>query len=333
MYNLSSYAQTDTAKWKVEFISINSLSNDYGPAFFKDGLLFCSDRNLGLGIKFVDSRAGMPFSSLYQVDLVSTIQAVNPEVAYRTAGAHQSPDFTSSTSNDSKTLGQYRLQKRPDPLIALSKPLTDVKLAGKIFQSRYNDGPLVYAQLSGDFYITRNSRRKTAEAKGEKAKSRLELVILKNAGGGHFYTQDFPYNSDRFSTMHPAISLDENLLIFASDAPDGYGGTDLYYCIKTGSEWSKPINMGNTINTKGNELFPFIDANGHLYFSSDGHLGNGKLDVFLAKLNRDKVWQVENMPTPINSAADDIGFIITGQTGYLSSNRLGTDDIYRVTVK
>jgi hypothetical protein len=327
-----SNAQADTTQWKLEFISVNSLSNDYGPAFFKDGLIFSSDRDPGFGVKFVDSRNGMPFSSLYLVDLISAIQTLNPEIAYQDLDAIRPPDFRAPSSNDSKTIGHSSLPIKPDPLITASKKLTKVKLAARIFQTRYNDGPLVHAARSGDIYITRNNPQKSS-AKKASAINNLQIKILKYAGAGHYYLQDFPYNSDDFSIMHPAISLEENFLIFASDAPEGYGGTDLYYCTKTTAGWSKPINMGSTINTKGNEQFPFIDANGHLYFSSDGHPGKGRQDIFLAKLDHNQVWHVENMPFPINSPADDTGFIIAGRTGYLGSNRMGTDDIYRVTLK
>ena len=326
-----SRAQDDTTRWKVEFISVNSLSNDYGPAFYKDGLMFSSDRNSGTGVKVVDSGSGMPFSCLYLVDFSSTIQSLNPVIAYRNTNKVRPPDFTEATSNDSKTLGHSRSQSSPDPLIIQSKKFTKVKLAGSIFQTRYNDGPLVHAAQSGDFYITRNSPHKSSSK--VTSVNHLQLKILKRIGPDYYNQQDFPYNSNDFSTMHPAISLKEDLLIFASDAPNGFGGTDLYYCSKTPNGWSRPINMGEAINTAGNEQFPFLDANGHLYFSSDGHPGKGKLDIFLAKLNANKAWHIENMPSPINSTADDFGFIISGQSGYLSSNRMGTDDIYRVILR
>ena len=330
--NVIGHAQAHTAQWKVEFISINSLSNDYGPAFYKDGLIFSSDRNTGFGVKVVDSASRMPFSSVYLVDFVSSIQALNPEIAYQKLEKMRLLDFSAPTSNDSRTLGHSGLQRKPDPLIGESKKFTKVKLAGRIFQTRYHDGPLVHAAQSGDFYITRNNPHQST-SKGVNGKNHLQLKILKYIGADYYNQQDFPYNSDHFSTMHPAISLKEDLLIFASDAPNGYGGTDLYYCSKTTAGWSKPKNMGEVINTKGNEQFPFLDANGHLYFSSDGHPGKGKLDIFLAKFNEHDGWHVENMPYPINSTADDIGFIIAGRSGYLSSNRMGTDDIYRVTLK
>lgn len=143
--------------------------------------------------------------------------------------------------------------------------------------------------------------------------------------------------------MHPAISLNGEVLIFASDPEEGFGGYDLYYSIKikdTKNEWSEPINMGNNINTKGNDVFPFIDRD-TLYFSSDGHVGMGGLDIFRVE-NKAQRWQrPQNLKAPINSGGDDFGFIIDEgglkkegiqQMGYFSSNRMGgkgSDDIYR----
>jgi len=99
-------------------------------------------------------------------------------------------------------------------------------------------------------------------------------------------------------------------------------------------EWSEPINLGDEINTSGNELFPFIHADGSLYFSSDGHVGMGGLDIFKATFDSENnLRSVDNMNSPINSSNDDFGIIFEDneERGYLSSNRIGSkgDDIYR----
>jgi outer membrane protein OmpA-like peptidoglycan-associated protein/tetratricopeptide (TPR) repeat protein len=143
--------------------------------------------------------------------------------------------------------------------------------------------------------------------------------------------------------MHPTISEDGNLLIFASNPEEGFGGYDLYYSIKidgTDTEWSEPINMGNSINTKGNDVFPFMDKD-TLYFSSDGHVGMGGLDIFRVEKKAQRWQRPQNLKAPINSGGDDFGFIIDRegnrqegieQIGYFASNRIGgkgSDDIYR----
>ncbi len=144
--------------------------------------------------------------------------------------------------------------------------------------------------------------------------------------------------------VHPILSEDGKLLIFACNKEEGFGGYDLYYSIKIGSgkdaKWSVPINLGNKINTDGNEVFPFLDKD-TLYFSSDGHIGMGGLDIFRVEKKAHK-WQIpQNLKAPMNSGGDDFGFILdllnplpekVIQQGYFSSNRiggLGSDDIYK----
>jgi len=144
--------------------------------------------------------------------------------------------------------------------------------------------------------------------------------------------------------IHPVLSEDGKMLIFACNKEEGFGGYDLYYSIKVGADdeakWSVPVNLGNKINTDGNEVFPFLDKD-TLYFSSDGHIGMGGLDIFKAEKKAHK-WQTpQNLKAPMNSGGDDFGLILDFlnplpegiiQHGFFSSNRLGgrgSDDIYK----
>jgi peptidoglycan-associated lipoprotein len=139
---------------------------------------------------------------------------------------------------------------------------------------------------------------------------------------------------DSMVAAHPSISADGLTLYFVSDMPGGNGGKDIYKVTRATrqAQWSKPENLGTDINTKGNEEFPFIRDNGTLYFSSDGHIGMGGLDIFKATPQPDGSWVVENMKAPINSNADDFGIIFeTGaEKGIFSSSRnsRGDDDLY-----
>ncbi len=142
------------------------------------------------------------------------------------------------------------------------------------------------------------------------------------------------FDSDDYSVGHPSISEDGQWLFFASDMPGGFGETDLYVVKIAGDgTMSSPLNLGPTINTMGNEVFPFYQ-NGVLYFSSDGHYGMGDLDVYESKFLADGNFTVpKNLGSPVNSNKDDFSFIINkGETyGYFSSNRAGgkgDDDIY-----
>ncbi len=140
--------------------------------------------------------------------------------------------------------------------------------------------------------------------------------------------------SDSLVAAHPSISADELTLYFVSDIEGGFGGKDLWKVTREskGSDWEKPVNMGPEINTQGDEVFPYIHPDGTLYFSSNGHIGMGGLDIFRAALGEDNHWKIENMQYPINSFADDFGIVFEKEMerGFFSSARKGrgNDDIY-----
>ncbi len=140
-----------------------------------------------------------------------------------------------------------------------------------------------------------------------------------------------------YSVGHPALSRNEKVLIFSSDMPGGEGGKDLWMSTydKRAKEWSKPKNLGLQINTPGNEMFPYLSTDGKLYFSSDGHVGMGALDIFEAKSIGENKWgKPKNMGSPINSHKDDYAFVFEKSKtdkGFFTSNReggKGKDDLY-----
>ena len=149
----------------------------------------------------------------------------------------------------------------------------------------------------------------------------------------------FEFNSDEFNIGYPSISDDGKTLYFGSDMPGGYGGYDLYKVKKDPARgsWSEPINLGETINTEFNDAYPFIAGN-ILYFSSFGHPGFGGFDIYYSVIDEDGNYSEPiNMGAPINSSADDFGFIIDEDytRGFFSSNRpggSGEDDIYSFRV-
>ncbi len=130
-----------------------------------------------------------------------------------------------------------------------------------------------------------------------------------------FCTGDFIYT-------HPALSGDGNMMIFASDRDGSSGGLDLFITRKDGDKWSSPENLGKLINTKSNELYPFLDNSNNLYFSSDGHPGYGGYDIFVSKFNGKRWEEPVNLTKLINSPDDDVAFTlnrINGKTGFYSS--------------
>jgi len=133
---------------------------------------------------------------------------------------------------------------------------------------------------------------------------------------------------------HPAINSTGDTLIFASDQPGGYGKTDLYYCIRKAGVWLEPQNLGPNINSKMNELTPFINTNGILYFASNRNQGKGGLDIYLSRmLPTGQYAKPQNLGSPVNSRNDDFGFVLhyNQHIGYFVSNRQNRkrkDDIY-----
>lgn len=146
----------------------------------------------------------------------------------------------------------------------------------------------------------------------------------------------FAYNNEKWSVGDPYLSNDGKTLYFVSDMPGGKGGTDIYYCVKNAAgNWDVPVNLA-AVNTKGNERTPFL-YKGSIYFSSDGGVGMGGLDIYKASPKGNSYGPAQNMTYPLNSPQDDFGFVLTGDsTGYLASNRpggAGSDDIYSFTQK
>lgn len=125
------------------------------------------------------------------------------------------------------------------------------------------------------------------------------------------------------SYAHPAVSPDGNWLYFVSDMPGGIGGLDLWRIRLTNDGLGGAENLGEPINTPGDEMFPTFRPNGELYFSSNGHPGMGGLDLFCAKQDSTGAWKVENLKYPINSAGDDFGMTFEGlhNRGFFSTNR------------
>lgn len=141
---------------------------------------------------------------------------------------------------------------------------------------------------------------------------------------------------DSIVAAHPAFNETETLLYFVSDMEGGYGGKDIWVAEKKGGSFANPVNLGDTINTPGDEMFPYVRDNGELYFASNYRMGMGGFDIFVATKDEDGRWKVENMGSPMNSPADDFGiaFVKGENKGMFTSNRKGSrgDDIYSFLV-
>ena len=163
------------------------------------------------------------------------------------------------------------------------------------------------------------------------------VSIMTSTRSGGEWSEPQPviiFKDSSINIAHPAISPDGQDLYFVSDfATQSLGGKDIFISHKDNGVWSVPENLGQNINTTGNEMFPSVAPDGSLYFASDGHAGFGGLDIYRAKRDSNGIWQVTNMMAPINSPNDDFGitFRSNAASGYFSSNRGNTknlDNIY-----
>ncbi len=202
--------------------------------------------------------------------------------------------------------------------------------------SKYNDGPLCIARDCTTVFFTRNTFEKKNVSSDGSYKLRIyQATIFRNV---LIKPIDLKFNNNNYNCAHPAISADGKILYFSSDMPGGSGGMDLYYSIiGVDSTWGTPINLGERVNTKGNEMFPFITSENLLYFSSDGLEGLGGLDIYETKIKDNKPTKVYNMGKPVNNEHDDFSYYLNNdeKSGFLSSNRKNggmDDDIYTLQV-
>jgi hypothetical protein len=177
--------------------------------------------------------------------------------------------------------------------------------------------------------------------KGNKEKIFIGKLIPNstNPSGLVSELQPLDFCKDNFNYSHPALSADENMMIFASDRDGSLGGMDLFISRKVGDQWSVPENLGNNINTTGNEFYPFLDSDNNLFFSSDRLPGYGGYDIFTCKFNGSGWDNPVNLSTPINSGLDEIAFTINNTDGrsafFTRRQRLGKAEmqLFRVTLK
>jgi outer membrane protein OmpA-like peptidoglycan-associated protein/tetratricopeptide (TPR) repeat protein len=214
--------------------------------------------------------------------------------------------------------------------------ISQLQHAKKSVNSKFHEGPLCFNQDGTTVYFTRNNTslgKMRNDANGVQNLKLYRAQVDKN--GQWLNHQELPFNSESYSTGHPALSADGKTLYFVSDMPGGFGETDIYsVAILDNGTFGKPVNLGKGINTEGKEMFPWLDQDNKLFFSSTGHLGLGGLDVFIAIPSANGQYaDVLNLGRPVNSESDDFAFVmIPGtQKGYFSSNRkggCGDDDIY-----
>ena len=281
----------------ISRLSINSKQSDFSPMYYRDKLVFSSSRQS-------KKSSGTPcfWDACSKVDM-----------------------FFTTVSEKEKKLAEPSLLKGEN-------------------KTGFQDGASCYDISNNLIWFTRylvdpqvdaKDQKKSQSSKNDPLRLNLKLFYVSPSSRDWREGKPFSFNSDHYSVGHPTLSSDGKELYFVSDQPGGYGGTDIYVSYRLADTlWTQPLNLGPEINTPFNEIYPFFHSSGSLFFSSDGHPGFGGMDIFVAR--RHGVWgHVENLGYPINSSADDFGFILDfgGEEGCFASNRKGGEgasDLYQV---
>ena len=288
--------------YQINHVDFNSNLDDFSPAYFGEGLVFASERDKGVAIKRAHCWTGNPFNELFYAKK-------NKEGG---AGGENADPMNECKIETYDTPEKY----------------------SKKLNSKFHDAAVTYNGDQSKIYFTRNNVLNGKTGKDDEGIIRLKIFSAVVTGEEWKDIEGLPFNSDEYSVAHPTLTPGEEKMYFASDMPGGFGGMDLYVTVKEGGSWGPPINLGARINTEGNEIFPYYEKSGKLYFGSDGHVGLGGLDIYyMDDKGNDEFGDIVNMGYPLNTISDDFGIIFDeeGKAGYFTSDReggAGRDDIY-----
>ncbi|MBU2927023.1 cell envelope biogenesis protein OmpA, partial [Winogradskyella psychrotolerans] len=233
--------------------------------------------------------------------------------------------------NDQPFLDIYTITKNSDDTYQ------EAELANSSINTRFHEGLVSFTPDGKTMYFSRESYYEQDFQKDSLSSTKFSQLYLFKAtklGNDWDTVEALALNSENYSVKNPSVSADGKTLYFSSNMPGGFGEYDIYKApINADGTLGDAENLGQKVNTEGQEMFPYISSNNTLYFSSNGHLGLGGLDVFYTKEIDGKMAPVRNVGIPINSNADDFAFSIDEENdeGFVSSNRTGgkgSDDIY-----
>ncbi|MEL6863908.1 MAG: OmpA family protein [Bacteroidota bacterium] len=280
--------------YEVSHMEFNSNMDDMSPAYHDGKIIFASERDKGIAIKRKSTWTGNPFLELYSVE---------------------------ANEIKGEECGNFEYG-RPQKF-------------SKEINTKYHEAAVSFSNDGQQIFFTRNNFLGGKTGKSDEDVIKLKVYTATKSGGDTWDNLDgLPFNSDEYSVAHPTLTTDGSRLFFASDMPGGFGGMDLYVSEQEGGRWGPPINLGPSINSEGNEIFPYYHQTGRLYFASDGQIGLGGLDIYYMEDKGEGNWgTIENMGYPVNTIADDFGVVFNeeGTCGHFSSDReggTGRDDIY-----
>jgi len=311
----------ESIKWMTVYKENSGMSDSRLQEFFKE-----------LNIVEKIKKDG-PKAQLYNLSLNSKFSEYggtyyNDEIVYTTNNINVKRRQLSSYDNLPFTDLMTAVQEKEKEYDYIKKGSFDAN----INTSYYESSPT----FNKDYTVMFFTRNNLKPSKKNKIKN-FNLKIyrsFKQKDGSWSNPEEVHFNSNNYSCAHPCLSPDGHTLYFTSDMPGTYGESDIYK-VNVNDDWSlgKPENLGDKINTEGTETFPFVDKDGNLFFSSDGHAGLGGLDIFVAFYIDGHFFMLKNIGLPYNSSKDDFAFIINDnhKEGFISSNRLGgkgSDDIY-----
>ena len=266
--------------------------------------------------------------------------AINTKYSEFSPMFYNDDEIVFASAKDSSIFNTRRYKWNNQPYLDLyvskvNKESQDLKAAirfSKKINSKYHEASVTFTPDNSTMYFTRNNYGKKLK-RDKNGVNHLKIYVSKKVDGEWMEAEEVPFNSDDYSTGHPALSPDGKKLYFVSDMPGTIGDTDIFVVdVLDNGSYSEPKNLGPGINTEQKEMFPFINDK-KLYFASNGHVGLGGLDVYEVAYDGEGFKEVINMGQPINSNKDDFSYIVNeeDQKGYFASNRRGgkgDDDIY-----
>ena len=297
----------------------------------------------------VDSRVDQFFNNLDFIDLIqkrenryaiknSPLNTINSD--YGAVKHNGNTYFVSAREDEDASVKRvYNWNNQPFLDIFKVSDTSDVviRMVDGV-NTKFHEGAACFTPNGKFMYFTRNNYFNNKAIKDDQGTNNLKIFRAEWIDGKWQNSKPLFFSSDSYSVGHPTVSADGKKLFFTSDMPGGFGGADIYVSeIHDRGGVKKPINLGETINTEGNEMFPFYHSKEKkLFFSSEGHLGLGQLDIFAAEEVDGKYQNITNLGEPINSGSDDFAYNLNdiGSEGFIASNReggIGDDDIYTFT--